>query len=109
VTNAMVLQLIPEIDENLANAIISGPGGRNGPDGLAGTDDDLPYRGVQDMARAMPATPQVLAQLGRFFTFQSFIFKVTVKVDLGGMTRTYHALLRRASPRDIQMLCMDWD
>ena len=107
--SAKVLQLIPEIDENLANAIVSGPGGRNGPDGAPNTPDDTPFRGVQELGRVMPANPQALAMLSRFFGVQSLVFKVNVKVELGGMQRTYHAYLRRNSPRDIQMLCMDWD
>lgn len=116
--SAKVLQLIPEIDENMANAIVSGPGGRNGPDGAPNTPDDTPFRSVQEIARAMPmgggapanpAVPSMLGQLSRVFSVQSLVFKVKVTVELGGMKRTYNGLLRRASGRDIQLLCMDWD
>jgi general secretion pathway protein K len=113
--NAKVLQLLhPAISEDMANAIISGPGGRNGPDSAPNTQDDTPFRSVQELSRVpgiapLLADPLVMGQLSRICTVQSLIFKVIVKVDLGGMPRTYHALLRRNSNRDIQMLCMDWD
>jgi len=109
--SAKVLQLLlPEIDDTVANAIISGPGGRNGPDGAPNTPDDTPFRSVAELQRVgIIQNPAALQMLSRYCSVQSLIFKVSVKVDLGGMTRTYHALLRRNSQRDVQMLCMDWD
>jgi type II secretory pathway component PulK len=112
---AKVFQLLhPAISEEAANAIISGPGGRNGPDGAPNTPDDAPFRTVQELSRVpavapLLADPTVMGQFTRWCTVQSLIFKVNVKVDLGGMPRTYHALLRRNSNRDIQMLNMDWE
>jgi type II secretory pathway component PulK len=117
--SAKVLQLLlPEIDEAMANSIIQG---RDGPDGVPGTDDDG-YRSVGQMMSRMAIGPPGaggapppgggspgMNVLTRYCGVQSYVFKVSVKVDLGGMTRTYHAILRRASARDIQMLCMDWD
>ena len=113
--NAKVLQLLhPAVSEDMANAIISGPGGRNGPEGSPNSPSATPFRSVQELARVpamapLLADPQVMGQLSRICTVQSLIFKVIVKVDLGGMPRTYHALVRKNSSRDIQMLCMDWD
>jgi hypothetical protein len=106
--------LHPMISEEMANAIISGPGGRNGPDGAPNTDDDTPFRSVQELSRVpalapLLADPAIMGQVSRWCGVQSIIFKVTVKVDLGGMTRNYHAILRKVSARDTQMLCMDWD
>jgi len=96
--SAEVLQLVPEIDKNLADAAVSGPAGRSGTDG--------PFKSVQDFAARMALRPEALPLLTRYFNVQSLVFKVTVKTDRGG---TYHALFRRNSPRDIQMLYMDSD
>jgi len=106
--------LHPAISDEIANAIISGVGGRNGPDGAPNTEDDTPFRNVQELNRVqllapLLTDPSIRDQIFRWCGVQSIIFKVTVKVDLGGMTRTYHALLRKMSARDTQMLCMDWD
>jgi len=107
--SAKVLQIFPGIDENIANAIISGPGGRAGPDGAEGTDDDTPYRSAQELARIPGfANPNVMATLGRYFTTRSLMFEANVTVHAGGATRTYVALLRRGSPRDIAILSMYW-
>ena len=105
-----VLQLLlPEIDDTIANNLINGPGGRNGPDGAPNTPDDTPFRSVQELGRTGIIQGPALQALSRLCSVQSLVFKVNVKVELGGMTRTYHAFLRRNSQRDIQMLCMDWE
>jgi len=111
--------LLPFLTEEQAGQIVSG---RNGPDGVPGTPDDVLFRSVQELSRLEalapflnqppdPANPagSPMGQLTRLCTVQSLIYKVNVKVDLGGMPRTYHALLRRNSNRDIQMLNMDWE
>jgi len=104
-TSATVLQIFPEIDENIAHAILAG---RAGPDGVDGTDDDMPYRSPADIARIGGIPPQILQGISRYFTVRSLIFNVTVTVQLAGNKRTYTALLRRNSPRDIQVLNMNW-
>ena len=107
--SAKVLQILPGIDENIANAIISGPGGRAGPNGAEGDEDDTPFRNVQELARIPGfANPNAVAMLGRFFTVRSLMFEVNVTVRAPGAARTYTALLRRGSPRDIQILSMCW-
>jgi general secretion pathway protein K len=104
-TTATVLQIFPEIDENIAHAIIQG---RTGPDGTDGTDDDMPYRSPADIARIGGIPPQILQGIARYFTVRSLIFNVTINIQLAGNRRTYTALLRRNSPRDIQVLNMNW-
>jgi type II secretory pathway component PulK len=105
-TTATVLQILsPAIDETIAHAIIQG---RTGPDGTDGTDDDMPYRSPQDIGRVGGLPPEILQQVSRYFTVRSLIFNVTVTVQLAGHKRTYTAVLRRNSPRDIQVLNMNW-
>ncbi|HKQ39572.1 MAG TPA: hypothetical protein VJ063_15955 [Verrucomicrobiae bacterium] len=105
-TTATVLQILsPLMDENVAHAIIQA---RTGPDGTDGTDDDLPFRSPQDISRVPGLPPDVLQQAGRFFTVRSLIFSVTVDVEAPSIKRTYTAVLRRNSPRDVQVLNMNW-
>ena len=102
-----VLQIIPGMLPDWADAIVAG---RVGGDPI-NTDDDG-YRtvsmpnvpGVQN-----PIPPEIWPTLAPYLTVQSVFFKVNVKIDLAGGVRTYHAILQRKSPRDIQMLAMDWD
>jgi general secretion pathway protein K len=110
--SAKVLQLLaPQIDETMANAIISGPGGRAGPDGVDGTEDDMPFRAPQELGRIqLPAILELvhLPQFSRFVSTRSLVFEVEVDAHLGSYHRKYIAVLRRANPRDIQTLTFYW-
>src|SRR5205085_6436086 len=65
--SATVLQVFPFIDEHWAQAIISGPGGRAGPDGTDGTADDMPFRAVGELQRCgLP--PEVVQQMTPYGT-----------------------------------------
>ncbi len=105
--SAKVLQIVPGIFENDATAIISGPGGRAGPDGVDGTDDDMPFRSAQELGR-IPALANRIPLITPYFTGRSLMFDVQVTVRAGSSTRTYVALLRRASPRDTQIVSFYW-
>jgi DNA uptake protein ComE-like DNA-binding protein len=98
------LQIIPEIDENVAHAIITA---RAGPDGADGTEDDTPFRSVAEMARVPGMHPNAVAQLGRFYTVRSQTFEVKVTARIGSTAREFTAVLGRTS-RDIQVLNMYW-
>ncbi|HTD86496.1 MAG TPA: hypothetical protein VK850_07950 [Candidatus Binatia bacterium] len=105
-TSASVLQILsPLMDENVAHAIIQA---RTGPDGTDGTEDDMPFRSPQDIGRVPGVPPDVLQQASRFFTVRSLIFNVTIEVEAPAIKRTYTAVLRRNSPRDVQVLNMNW-
>jgi general secretion pathway protein K len=100
--SAWVLQLVPGIDENIAQAIIRA---RSGPDGIDGTEDDIPFRSPQEIP--MPgAGPQSAARLNSLFTVRSATFQVQVDAEIGSVKKQFIALLRRNSARDIQMLYM---
>lgn len=49
-----------------------------------------------------------MMQIAQLFTVRSLIFEATVEARVGSRTRQYVALLRRNSPRDIQVLNMYW-
>ena len=110
--SATVLQLMPEIDENIAQAIIQA---RAGPDGQDGTEDDMPFRSPAELAGRVPAfgggqaNPAAAgAQFSRFFSVRSLVFEVHVQAAIGSSKREYVAILRRNSPKDVQTLNMYW-
>jgi len=105
--SATVLQLMPEIDENIAQAIIQA---RAGPDGQDGTDDDMPFRNPAELAGRVPGfvNPAAIAQLTRFFSVRSLVFEAHITASIGSTKREYVAVLRRNSPKDIQTLNLYW-
>jgi general secretion pathway protein K len=102
--SAAVLQLMPAIDENIAQAIIQA---RAGPDGQDGTEDDIPYRNPAEMAGRVPGFVDP-AQLGRFFSVKSMIFEVHVLASIGSSQREYVAILLRNNAKDVQTLNLYW-
>jgi len=100
-----VLQLIPGVDINVANTIISQ---RAGPDGVEGTDDDTPFRNVNQLATA-GLSAQAIQQLGRYCTTRSSTFDVQVTAHIGDSTRVFHAIIYRASGTDIEVLGFYWE
>jgi type II secretory pathway component PulK len=103
--SANVMQLIPDVDGTLAQAIIST---RAGPDGADGTCDDMPFRSIGELAN-VPGMPRELAQLfGRYFSTRSTTFEVEVEAKIDAVTRTYHAVLRRNAPNQVVLLYMYW-
>lgn len=104
-TSAIVLQLLPMIDENMANAIIQA---RAGPDGMEGNEDDTPFRSPAEL-RNVPGVDQgILRDAAKFFTVNSGTFEVQVDARIGNYRRLYTAMLRRNNPRDIQILYFYW-
>lgn len=107
---ATTLQLIPFIDQNMAQAIITA---RGGPDGQDGTEDDMPFRNPMELQRVVGFPPMnqadpAMQQMMSFFGVRSLVFDVTVNINIAGLKRTYKAILRRNSARDIQVVNMNW-
>jgi type II secretory pathway component PulK len=106
--SSKVLQVIPEISEQMADAIVAG---RAGPD--PNTTEDDGYRSLTEPSQRPQSAgiipPGFLETLAPYLTVQSFYFRVHVTVTLAGGPRTYHAILQRRTPRDIQLMAMDWD
>lgn len=90
--SAEVLQLIPDMDASLANAIIQF---RNGPDGAAGNEDDMPFRSVGEVASVPGVTPQMQGMFTKYFGTRSQAFEVEVEAEIDAVKRTYYALLVR--------------
>jgi general secretion pathway protein K len=96
--NANVLQMIPGVDAAMADAIIKQ---RAGPDGVDGTEDDIPF-----------SSPGQLGGFGIQDTSacdtRSYTYEVHATAQIGGFKREYVAILARTSGMDIQVLSFYW-
>jgi general secretion pathway protein K len=101
--SAEVLQVIPGVDTMIAEAIVGGRSGEDDGSGMMG-----PYRSV-DQVRRIPNVPLEMArQLQQFCETRSRTFQVQVDAEVGGYKRTFHAVLGRTGPRDVQILTFYW-
>jgi type II secretory pathway component PulK len=98
-----VLQLIPIIDENIAQRIIQLREG----EGIEGAEA-TPFRDARDALLRAGANPQLIPQFQGYFTVQSRVFEVQVDAEINGYHRYFYATLLRNSPRDVQVLMFHW-
>ncbi len=101
------LQLLPGVNDSIADNIIRA---RAGPDGVDGTEDDTPFTNLGGLN---PATvpgiiPEMVARYGAMCGVTSSTFEVFVDARLGRSQRTYTAIVRRNSPTDVQILQFGW-
>jgi type II secretory pathway component PulK len=93
------------LDESTVSRLISL---RAGPDGVDGTEDDVPFSSPGEIINAgLP--PQLAQQFMSLLSVRSSTFEVQVDVEVGMSKRKYYAIIRRNSPKDIQILSMRWD
>jgi general secretion pathway protein K len=89
-----VLQLLPGVDEVVAENIIRT---RAGLDGMEGTEDDTPFQNISMLSPAtVPGiTPEAVAAIQqlRLADVRSLTFKVTVEATLGRQRREYRAVV----------------
>ena len=99
--SAEVLQLIPGVDNNLAQAIVAGRAEAFDPvgGGLAG-----PYRSVDDVRRLPEMPLPLVGQLRQFCDVRSRTFEVQVEAEVGGYRRQFVAVVGRNNLRDVQVL-----
>jgi general secretion pathway protein K len=98
------LQMIPQVDENIAAEIIRL---RSGPDSADGTEDDTPFRNAGELVNA-GLNRQAVGQISRFCDVRSRTFEVQVDAEIAGYHRHFVAILGRNSPRDVQVLSFYW-
>lgn len=105
--SAFVLQLLPGVDENVAENILRA---RAGADGVDGTEDDTPFLNVTALNPAM--VPGIIPELAGRYTalcsVSSSMFAVSVQVRIGQTRRLYTAIVRRNNPRDVPVLQFGW-
>ena len=100
--DANVLQMIPGVDAAMADTIIKQ---RAGPDGVDGTEDDIPFQNVNQLSAFTGINPQ---QFGNLCTVRSLTFEVHVTAQLGDYKREYVAILTRNSGTVIQVVSFYW-
>jgi type II secretory pathway component PulK len=99
--SAEVLQLVPFIDENIAQRIIWC---RNGQD----TGVPVPFRNPGEALNCAGMNPTIIGQIQNRFSVRSSTFEVHIDCEIDGIHRQYYAVLRRNNPRDIQVLTFHW-
>lgn len=100
--SAEVLQLVPFIDENIAQRIVAA---RNGQE----TGQPTPFRDLRDVWYSAGLNNQELVnRIQNYFTVRSTTFEVQIEVAIGPVKRNYYAILARRNPRDIQVLTFYW-
>jgi general secretion pathway protein K len=101
--SAAVLQLIPNMTPEAAQAIVSGREGQDDGSGLTG-----PYRSISQVSRMPEISPAMAGLIGQFGDVRSKTFQVNVTATVNGYTRYFTAILGRNNPRDIQILSFYW-
>lgn len=96
-----VLQLVPFIDENIAQRIVSC---REGQD----TGQAMPFRNPGEALLCAGVNQEVVGQIQRYFAVRSKTFQADIEVQIGTVKRYYTAVLARNSARDIQVLTFSW-
>ena len=90
---APVLEALLGLDESQISVIMNR---RDGGDGVAGTEDDQPFRSVEEFVTQLGSIPdQAKQQLGQVLTVNSTFFTVKSTGEVGGVKRTVQAVLRR--------------
>jgi hypothetical protein len=101
------LELIPGIDENAAAHILQQ---RAGPDGIDGTDDDLPFQNIgQINGSSVSGTPQngrAAQGLAAYIDVRSYIFQVRVDAEINQHTNTYYGIISRSGNGAQQLKCV---
>jgi type II secretory pathway component PulK len=97
------LRVLPGVDDTIADQIqqLRQENGENGS-GLA-------YNQPVDLLANTQLGNGPAQQVARYCTFRSSTFELTVVVQVGTSERTYFALVRRNSPKDIPILNLRWE
>lgn len=98
--SAEVLQLVPFIDENIAQRIIWC---RNGQD----TGQPTPFRNPGEALLCAGLNQGIVGQIQNRFTARGSTFEVHIDCEIDGIHRQYYAILRR-NQRDVQVLTFHW-
>jgi general secretion pathway protein K len=103
--SAAVLQLLPGIDATLAAGILEL---RAGPDGMDGTEDDMPFHTVGELINVPGMMPQFVQALQRLCTVQSRNFVVRIQVNVQDYQKTFVVGLVRLGARQVTVINGYW-
>jgi type II secretory pathway component PulK len=92
------LQLFPPIDSNVAAAIIQR---RAGPDSIDGTQDDTPFRNVQEVGSIPGLPPPVLQQILPYVGVRSLVFEARIEAEIDGVVQRFVAILARNNVQNL--------
>jgi general secretion pathway protein K len=92
-----VLQMIPGIDQNMADHIIQ-----------MRSEAPIGEHGAGDLVN-IGLSPVATQSLSQFCDVRSATYEVHVDVEVGLTRRRYFALIRRNNPKDVQILNMSWE
>lgn len=98
-----VLSALPGVPFDVAAGIVRERAGFNGIDG---DEDDRPWRNVGELINVPGVSRGMMGALQRFCTVRSTTFEVEVDAAIGDFHRSYAALLRRTSNRDVLLIYM---
>jgi general secretion pathway protein K len=104
--DASVLQVIPGIDENIAQAFVGARGGEDDGTGMSG-----PFRNITPnyLWTRVPGTSlEIARQIAQYCDIHSSTFQIEVTAKTGGSTRTFYAVVARNTPRDIKIISFYW-
>ena len=102
-TSAEVLQIIPGVTPDMAQAIVAARNGSDDGSGLSG-----PYRTLDQVRRVPEVNLMVARQLQQYCDVRSKTFEVHVDAQVAGYHRHFVGILGRNNPRDIQVLSFYW-
>ena len=127
--SAKTLQLLPGIDPNTAARIVQM---RAGPDGVDGTEDDVPFHSVAELNSGLPGgglppgappggtPPQGASQggvagapaagiaaggLAAYCDVRSYVFEVHVEAEINGVKRTFIGVVARSPQNAAKLDC----
>jgi general secretion pathway protein K len=101
--SAEVLQIIPGVTPDMAQAIVSARNGADDGSGLNG-----PYRTLDQVRRVPEVNLQVARQLQQYCDVRSRTFEVHVDAQVAGYHRHFVGIVGRNNPRDVQVLSFYW-
>jgi general secretion pathway protein K len=101
--SAEVLQVIPGITPEAAQAIVGAREGEDDGSGLFG-----PYRNLGEVRRVPEVSLPMLGALQQFGTVRSSTFEVHVDAQIAGYHRHFVGIIGRNNPRDVQILSFYW-
>ena len=104
--SATTLQLIPGVDQLIADAIV---GAREGEDD--GTGQTGPFRSLDPRylwSRVPGISLEAARQIQRFGDIRSRTFQIDVHASIGNYQRDFVAVVGRVNQRDVQILSFSW-
>jgi len=119
--SAKTLQLLPGIDADAAERIVQE---RAGPDGMDGTEDDVPFHNVTELNSGLPggvgprpggpvpgppggpAAGIAAAGLAAYCDVRSYVFQVDVEAEINGVKRNFVGVISRGGQNGNQITCV---